>query len=185
MHLVDVVLFLHIATALLAFAIGGIIHAGEWSAHRATTVGELRGSLAVGHKLEPLFPVLLVLLFVFGAWLIHLNDPEFHFKDDWISVSIGAVIVLLVVGGAVLAPRAKRQRESLAGNGADSISPELRASVNDPVLWRFGHFNTGLALAVVFLMTTKPHLLGSLVAVAVGAVAGLAIGSLGRQRALA
>lgn len=185
MHLVDVVLFLHIATALLAFAIGGIIHAGEWSARRATTVGELRGSLATGHRLEPLFPVLLALLFGLGAWLIHLDKPEFRFKDDWITVSIGAVVVLLVVGGAVLAPRSKRRKESLAGPGTEAISPELRASVNDAVLWRFGHFNTGLALAVVFLMTTKPHLLGSLVAVAVGALAGIAIGSLGRQRALA
>ena len=48
MHLVDVVLFLHISAALLAFGTAGALHAVEWLSRGATSVGELRTSGRAG-----------------------------------------------------------------------------------------------------------------------------------------
>lgn len=186
MHLVDVVLFLHILALLLAFGIGTTLHAGEWQSRKATTVGELRAASRMGHRLAPLFPLLLVALLGLGAWLVHLNDPEFSYEDGWISTAIVAVIVLLGIGGGLLAPRAKRMDDALdAAAPGDPLTEQLRAEVADPVVWVGGHVNTFLALAVVFNMATKPDTVGAVVVLVVGVALGGLIGLLGARSAAA
>lgn len=179
MELVDVVLFLHVLVLLLAFGIGATLHAGEWQARRATTVGELRGSVRMGHRLAALFPVMLLLLFGLGAWLIHLYDGAFDYQDGWVSTAIVAIVVLGGLGGGVLAPRAKRMDAMLdAAPAGDPLTAEMRAEVDDPVVWVVGHLNTFLALSVVYNMFTKPGALGSVVVLLVGASVGAGIGAL-------
>ena len=67
MHLVNLVLFLHIAVVLVAFGISAVLHAAEWSARRATTVSELQVTFRVARRLEPLFPAMIAALFGLGA----------------------------------------------------------------------------------------------------------------------
>jgi uncharacterized membrane protein len=52
----------------------------------------------------------------------------------------------------------------------------------DPLVHTLSWVNTGLALAVVFDMVTKPTLLPSLSVLAVGALAGLAVAARGERR---
>ena len=77
MHLVDVVLFFHIAVVLGVFALIGILHTGQYVMRSATTVQELRSWASVSHRLEPIFPFFGLALFGLGAWLLHLSDGEF------------------------------------------------------------------------------------------------------------
>ena len=51
MHLVDVVLFFHIAVVLGVFALIGILHTGQYVMRSATTVQELR-SWAPGSSVD-------------------------------------------------------------------------------------------------------------------------------------
>lgn len=186
MELFDVVLFLHILAVLTAFGVASVLHTAEWTAPGSATTVELRASLRVVRRLEPVFPVLLLVLFGLGAWLIHLSkttDEKFGYDDDWIRVSIIGVIVLFVVGGAVLAPRSKKHGKVVDAATDGPLTPELRGVVTDPVLWLATHFQTSLALSIVFLMTTKPDLTGCIIVILVGPAIGLLIGTLGLSRA--
>ena len=101
MHLYDVVLFLHILTLLAAFGLGSALHHAEWSTRTATTVYELRTITGV-YRRGNLFPILIVLLFAEGAWLVHLSEDAFDYGDAWIWTAIVALVILMVSGGAIL-----------------------------------------------------------------------------------
>jgi hypothetical protein len=179
MHLVDVVLFLHIAVAIAAFAIAGILHTAQYATRSARTVAELRGWIPVTHRLEPLFPVLALVLFGLGAWLLHLSGGEFRWSDGWVVTAVVTLAVMELLGGAVLAPRGKRLH-AVADHAPDGpISPELRAALPDRAHWVVSHLITAIALGVVFLMAAKPNGWQSAVIVAGVGLVGAALGAYG------
>ena len=114
MHLVNVVLFFHIAVVLIAIGVSSALHSAEWAARRATTTTEVQALRRVPRRIEPLFPILIVTLFGLGVWLLHLDDPAYRHHDGWVLSSIVAFVVLLAVGGGVLAPRTKHLDALLA-----------------------------------------------------------------------
>jgi hypothetical protein len=101
------VLFLHILTAIIAFMMAAIVHAGLPALARARDVREMRSWAAILHRLEPLFPIAALVLLLLGAWLVHLSDGEIHWGDGWLLTSLIALIVVEGVAGAKLAPKAK------------------------------------------------------------------------------
>ena len=189
MHLYDVVLFLHILTLLAAIGLATTLHHAEWSTRKATTVGELRTVTAV-YRRGNLFPIVIILLFGEGAWLLHLskkNGETFHFKDAWVWTAIVALVILMVTGGAILGRAASKFGKLLAATPDGPIPPEVRAATFNSSTWATSHMNTFLAIAVVFNMVTKPS--GdttAIVVLVIGIVVGVLIGVAGaRSRSVA
>ena len=184
MHLYDVALFLHILTLLAAIGLGTTLHHAEWSTRKATTVGQLRTITGV-YRRGNLFPVLIILLFGGGAWLLHLSKKRtetFHFSDPWVWTAIAALVILMVSGGAVLGRHASAYAKLLDATADGPITPEVRAATFMPVIWATSHMNTCLAIAVVFNMVTKPSDTFSAIAVLViGIVVGTLIGLAGAR----
>jgi hypothetical protein len=177
MHLYDVVLFLHILTILAAIGLGTTLHHAEWSTRTATTVGELRTITKV-YRRGNLFPILIILLFLEGAWLLHLSkkgDETFHFDDAWVWTAIVALVILMISGGAILGRQTSKHAKLLAAAPDGPITPEVRAATFTTSTWVTSHMNTFLAIAVVFNMVTKPS--GNPTAIAV-LVIGIVIGAL-------
>lgn len=181
MELAEVVLFLHITVALAAFSIATVIHTGEWGSRRVTTVAELRTWAGVIRRFGQLFPIMIGLLLVLGAWLVSLSDGKFDWGDGWVASAVVALVVLGAIGGAVLDPAAKRLVARLAAAPDRPVTPELRAAACNPVTWALGHLSTGLALGVVFTMTTKPSAGDALAVLVVGSGLGAVIGYLGAR----
>src|SRR3954465_3685795 len=101
--LFSVVLFLHITVVIVAFAMAGVMHTAINVVPRARSVQELRPWGAVMHRIEPLFPIMALLLLGLGIWLVHLGAPTddaFSFSDGWV---ITAIVTLVVVEGAARA----------------------------------------------------------------------------------
>ncbi len=183
MHLVDVVLFLHISAALLAFGTAGALHAVEWLSRGATSVGELRTSGRAG-GLGRLFPIAILLLLLLGAWLLHLSEGTFSFSDGWVWTAVVALVILGATGGLIMDKHAKAFRSLLAATPDGPIPDAMRELAFDTRSWTVGHFDTALALAVVFNMTTKPDTLGAIVVLVVGGAIGGAIGLAGARGGL-
>ena len=181
MHLVNVVLFLHIAVMLIAIGVSSALHSAEWAARRASTTAEVQALRRIPRRIEPLFPILIVALFGLGAWLLHLDHPTYHYRDGWVLSSIVALVLLLAVGAGVLAPRATRLDALLAAAPADDLPQPVRAALRDRVTWTASHASTGLALAVVFNISIKPGTVTSAAALIVGVLAGASLGTLGRR----
>jgi hypothetical protein len=184
MHLYDVVLFLHILTLLAGIGLGSTLHHAEWATRTATTVGELRTTTAV-YRRGNLFPIVIILLFAEGAWLLHLSkkqDETFHWGTGWVWTAIAALVILMISGGAVLGPNATRYLKLLAAAPDGPITPEVRAATFRPFLWATSHTNTALAVAVAFNMVTKPSGTATpIVVLVVGILVGTLVGLAGAR----
>jgi hypothetical protein len=158
-ELAGVILFLHITVAIVAFAMAGVMHTALQSTARAGTAQELRSWGKVMHRIEPLFPIMALLLLGFGIWLVHLGehtDDNFRFSDGWVITAIVTLVAVEAIGGAILAPRGKKLTSMIEEAGDGPVSDELHAATTDPAVWYAAHVTTFAFLGVVFIMASKP-----------------------------
>jgi len=175
-----VVLFLHIAVAIVAFAMAGVLHSALQVFGRARRVEEVRTWAAVAHRIEPLFPVMALLLLGLGAWLVHLGhtDEGFSFSTGWILTGIITLVLVEAVGGAILAPRGKKLNSLIHDAPDGEVTAEIRAAARDPLFWDMAHLTTFGFLGVVFLMAAKPSGAWAPVFPIAGAVVGVVLSRL-------
>jgi uncharacterized membrane protein len=182
--LFGVILFFHISAAIAGFLIAGVLHAAMQALARANTVSEVRFWARVVHRLDPLFPLVALLLLGFGAWLIHLSNGGFSWGDGWLLTSVIALVVVEGASGLTLAPRAKKLVHRIEELPDGPIPDDVQRLARDPLFWHMAHVASVGFLAVVFLMAAKPSGAWSVVLVIVGALLGVAI-SAAQLRALA
>jgi hypothetical protein len=185
MHLFEVVLFAHIFIAICAFGCAAVLHTSQFVMRGATSTTALKAWSPIVHRVEPIFPILALILFGFGAWLLGLSDGEFSWSDGWVISSIVGLAAMEVAGGAVLAPRGKSQHEAIMNAADGPVDATLRAQLLDRAAWSVSFFETSTALGIVFLMTNKPSGVASAIIVAAAALAGLALGAAASREAVA
>lgn len=179
--LFGVILFLHIGVAIVAFAMAGVMHTALQATARARTVQELRSWGHAMHRIEPLFPIMALLLLGLGAWLVHLGantDDNFGFSDGWIITSIVTLVAVEAIGGAVLAPRGKKLTAQIDGAPDGPVSDEIRSSTTDPAVWYAAHITTFAFFGVVFVMAAKPTGAWAWLFPTIGAVVGVVLSKL-------
>lgn len=177
MHLASVVLFLHIFVVICALGIAAILHSAQFVARGASTTGTLKAWSPLVNRLEPLFPVLALILFGLGAWLLHLSDGEFRWSDGWVITAVVGLAMMEAVGGAVLAPHGKKQHAAIMAAPDGPVDAELHAMVVDPAPWAAAFFETFTALGIVWIMTNKPNGVASAIIVAACATFGALLGA--------
>jgi len=91
----------------------------------------------------------------------------------WIPLALGATLLILLIGGLVTGIRIARLKKVLSSTENDASIDALSAMTRDTALLLSYGLRVGLGLGIVFLMTAKPELLGSLGALAAGCGAGL------------
>ncbi len=102
------------------------------------------------------------------AWRLQLG---------WIAVALGSLVVLilpLIVG--VIEPRTKAIIKLAGEAEAGPIPAALGNHIHDPILATGLQTAAAIVLGIVFLMTTKPALAGSIITMAAALVLGLASG---------
>ena len=178
--LTDVVLFLHIFIAVIAFAVAAILHVSMLQMRGATQISVLRSWARVSARAEPLFPVLVLILIGLGAWLIHLSGGEFRWSDGWVVTAVVGLVLMEAYGGIVLAPNGKKLHELVDHQPDGPVSADVHAQVMKKEVWAGAFGETGTALGILFIMPTKP--IGGW-AVAIVTVVGLAGALLGLRLA--
>lgn len=175
----DVVLFLHIGVAVAAFACAAVLLTSMFQMASATDVAVLRSWQRVAHRVEPLFPILVLILLLLGGALIQLSktsDEKFSFGDGWVIVAISGLIAMEAYGAVILAPAGKRLHE-LVETAIDGPVPSgVRAAVLDRKVWAGAFGNTGTALGIMFLMPTKPAAPYAVAIVVLAAAVSAAVG---------
>jgi len=182
--LFGVVLFFHITVVIVAFAMAGVMHTALNVVPRGRSVQELRPWAAVMHRIEPLFPVMALLLLGLGIWLVHLGahtDDAFSFSDGWVITAIVTLVVVEAAGGAVLAPHGKKLNGLIEHAPDGAVSEEIYATATRPLFWDTAHVTTFAFLGVVFLMAAKPSGAWAPVFPVVGALVGLALSRMQRN----
>src|SRR5258708_39601270 len=99
-------------------------------------------------------------------------------QSGWIAVGMISVVLMARLGKALMEPR-RRTIDRLAREAQDGPLPEsLEQRIHDPVLLTSVLTIAALLFGIVFLMTTKPALIGSLIVMAVSLGVGFALGLL-------
>ncbi len=170
MNLYSIVLFFHIVGAVGFFVALGL----EWTSlrrlRRSTTAEEVREWLRVPDDLGRIGMISMVLLLVAGFYMMFVAWGG----APWITVTLGTIVVLIVLSGGIT-----RRRMVAIGKAAGAergpLSSTLKRLVNDPALWFSMQTRIAIAVGILFLMTNKPGLVGSLITIAVATAAGILV----------
>ena len=165
----NIVLFLHIASAIALFVGYGY----EWVAsallRKASTADQARAWLRVFRVSPPLSGAALLVLILTGGFLGSVIKAM---AQGWMTASFVAIVIALVIGFGVILPRVKAIRAALPAAN-EALSADALAHLRNSVLSAAVRTRVLLALGIVFLMTVKPD--STISAGALGAFIGLGI----------
>ena len=164
----QIVLFIHLLALLAATAASAIV---KLAAGRRAAAPTLRESMEWGTLIgatSRVFPIAVVTLVATGAYMA---AGQWGWRQGWIEAGVLGSVILLASGavlgrrGAMQAKANVRRLMSATHELPNDESPDRLAAV-------LSGANTGLALAIAFVMTTKPGLAAAMGVLAVGAAAG-------------
>jgi Predicted integral membrane protein (DUF2269) len=175
MNLYTIALFFHVSGAIGYFVGIGtwlFILVGLWRAKRVEQVRALVNLIGLSGP----FSGISVLLLLASGFYMALT--AWGLQTGWIDVALISLILMLPLGTALIEPR-RRAIDRLAQETPDGPLPQsLEKRIHDPVLLTALQTVAALLLGIVFLMTTKPSFIGSLIVMAVALALGLASGVL-------
>jgi hypothetical protein len=163
MSLYELMVFIHVvaAVALLSGSVLGS-PAVRAAIRRADTVHALRAHLAIGRPLMVLEPTSAMAVLASGVYLTNIAN---FWSLGWVQVAIAAWVVNAAVAGAMVKPALKAVAAEAATVSDGRVGPhlnELRWSRR----WSIGgDLLMANDAAILWVMTMKPALVGSLLVV--------------------
>jgi hypothetical protein len=170
MNTYSIALFLHVVGALGFFVALGL----EWTRLRqirsATTSEQVRASMRFYKSVRRFGMASMLIILVFGFYMAATvwGGPA------WITVALGSLVLIILLTIVLTRPQITAIGRALAAEKGP-LSPALRQLVNHPLLWISIQTRVTIAVGIVFLMTVKPGLGGSLLTIGVATVLGLVL----------
>jgi hypothetical protein len=174
--LYPVALFVHILGALGYVIALGIVYAAVVGLRHAQTAQTLRLWAAAAQYATRLIPVSAVCILVAGFYMVAVAWRD---QTGWVTVAFAAYLLV----GIASWPLQYRRIAAIAQQARDlppaaPLPIALMHRARAPFLWLATNAITAVPVGIVFLMTVKPDLLGSLLALGVALVVGLVAGVL-------
>lgn len=174
MNIYPLMLFVHVTSAIGIFVGVGAWLFGLAALRRAQDVSQVRALAALIHASEPLSVVGSLLTIASGLYLLL---TVWGWRTSWALVALASIILCLpplLLG--VIEPRLKSILQ-LAQEALDGPVPvPLKMLIHDPLLGTSLQTVAAVVVGIVFLMTTKPPLVGAITAMIVAIGLGLASG---------
>jgi hypothetical protein len=161
MSIYTIVLFVHIVGA-----IGYFLGIGMWlfillGLRRAQRVEQVRALIHLNDLSGPFSGISALLLLAAG---LYLALTAWSLLTGWILVALISLLLMVPTSAALIAPRRSAIVKQLDREAPSAgISEALERHIDDPVLATVCTTVLTLLLGLVFLMTTKPNLAGSLI----------------------
>jgi len=178
MSLYSLALFAHVSGAIGTFISLGIWLFGLAALRRARLVEQAR---ALAWLIIIASPLMVLSVLLLGLAGIEMALSTWGLSTPWIAVSLVSVVLIGPIGALRLDPRMRTilalMRETPDGPLADAHI--LRT--HDPVLVRAASTLATMLLGIVFLMTTKPQLVTSILVMGIAVFAGLIVSLLFRS----
>ena len=170
MSLYTLALFLHVSGAIGTFVSLGIWLFGLVALRRARLVEQVRALAWLIILASPLMALSVLLLGLAG---FEMALSTWGLSTPWIAVSLVSVMLVGPIGAFVLDPR-MRTIIAMTRELPDGLLPDaLERQTHNPILFTSAHTLVAILLGIVFLMTTKPSLVASLLTMAAAMVLGL------------
>lgn len=169
MNLYSIALFLHIMGALGLFLALGLEWMGLFGLRRAVSAEQVRSWLYVSRSVSRVGLPAMLEVIISGAYMMATAWGPV----PWIIVSLGAIVLLMGSGMAILARRMAAIGQAAAQENGP-LSLRLHQMLHSPFLWITIQTRVAVGLAIIYLMSVKPGLYGSLITLGVAIVLGLA-----------
>ncbi|MGH3008206.1 MAG: hypothetical protein ACRDLM_02185 [Gaiellaceae bacterium] len=166
------VLYVHLLALFLGIGAGAVLLVCLFQLRAARTLEQAVPFGMVAGKVGKLFPIAILGLFGTGAYM---TSDVWTWSTRWIDVAIAALVVLMVQGAGIAERTGHKLAAALQANGPGPLGAEARRMALHPGLWVVEFSNLGIVFAVVWNMTEKPGLGGSLASVLVAYVFGAAL----------
>ncbi len=166
-------LFLHVSGAIGVFAGIGIWLFGLFALRRARRVEQVR---AIAWLIIVTIPFMVLSLVLMGAAGLVMAISTWGLQTPWILVSLVSLVLFAPINVFVLDPR-MRELYAKAGEAPDGLLPDdLVKRTHDPILGTVAQTLATVLLGIVFLMTNKPSLTTSIIAMVIALLLGLLSG---------
>ena len=165
----SIALFLHIVGSLGFFVALGLEWTGLSQIRRAMTLDQVRTGMGILKNVRRVGFVSMLTAVITGIYMMAM----YWGGEAWIIVTVGSLVLVIALSQALTGPRMAAVGRALA-MGKGSMSPTFHSLADHPLLWISLRTRVAIALGIVFLKTVKPDLGGSLLAIGVAIVLGLA-----------
>lgn len=173
----NVVLFLHITAAVLLVGGSSWTHASGVLLRRARTVDGVRSHVAFLQTFVKASMPLAVLTLLAGAYMA--TDAGL-WGEPWLLTSLVLFLGVGAAAGSIVDPAVAAMAVAVDEAQDGPVGTQLRERLHNPRLTVTLGLFAGADLALVFLMTNKPGLTGSVLV----AASGLALGAVHAAREL-
>ncbi|HEX9069854.1 MAG TPA: hypothetical protein VF807_13860 [Ktedonobacterales bacterium] len=172
-----IALFLHILGAMGIFTVVGFAYISLISMRRAQSAQVTRlWAQTAARVTQFVLPISGLLVLLAGFTMLAVSYKS---TPGWTIMGFIGLVLIGAITPQVTARRFSGIAQSLRGLPGDATVPaETAAQVRAPAMWLTLNAVAGLLVGVVFLMTSKPDLLGSLITLLIATVLGLALGQL-------
>jgi hypothetical protein len=172
-----IALFLHLlGVALLVGAVTTTVLA-TLRAQTAPTVQELRVVTAVVKKIDVVIGPAMLLILGAAVYMVsqHGDDGSIRWSSGWVDVAFVIFLAMAILGPTIESGHAKRVLAAAAAEPDGAVSPALDTLRRAATPLYVTCFGVSQILAFLFLMTTKPALLGAVVTCLAAAVLSVAV----------
>ncbi len=164
-----IALFIHFLALVAASAAAAIVHFADGRSSRAATADEALQWHDLVDAAAKVFPVAVLTLFATGGFMMY--EAGWMWSSGWIGAGALGADTLAVVGRILGVRGAVRRREIVRAREESRPVPAGHA-LDEALAWG----NTGMAIAIVLVMVTKPALPAALLWLVVGLAAGNGVG---------
>jgi len=172
-----IVKLIHIMGALGFFMALGVEWLSLSYARNAATSEQIRERLQISRSAQRLGPLSMLTILITGIYMM----ATVWGPVAWLIIALGALILMVVLGVALTGPRMAGIGRALATENGP-VSSSLHDLLRNSLLWLSLRIRVSIALGIVFLMTLKPDLLGSLITMGLAILLGLALSLPARSR---
>jgi uncharacterized membrane protein len=165
----NVMLFFHILGAAVMFAAVGITLTTMIAMLHAKKTEALREWSSLAVKMDGFLPLSVILILLPGLYLV---ISSWGWGIAWVNISLVTLVAMTIMGPVINLRRLKAILT--AANAETNIVPSahLLEKVRDRILWNSVMIMSMLVIAILFMMTVKPALVGSLITIAAAIVIG-------------
>ncbi len=170
LHLVGVVLLVGAITTTLVATL---------RVQTTGSVAELRSLTAVTRRIEIAMIPAMLLIIGPGLYMVsrHGGDGSIPWSAGWVGTALVVAVMLAVMGSTVEARYARRLRDAIANAPGESSQDDLRELQRASIPIYASFLGGSQIVALLFLMTMKPSLVGSIAACVVAAAASAIAGA--------
>ena len=170
MSLYNVALFLHVIGAIGYSAAVVVTLLGLVALRRANRVEQVRTIVGLIGLSDPVAVVSALLILTAG---LYMTITVWGWQMGWINIALVTVVLTATLGVAIIESRRKAIARLVQED--DPLAEELNRRIHDPVLGTALYTLVGLVIGIIFLMTNKPALEGSILVIVISGALGLAV----------